>query len=284
MLSRSFALITLACFALPAAGQELTPNQQLLEASTDPQKVKAAFENGADPNAFVFASQVPPVDHNRDHTIFSKVARLGGTSEDLYPEKEETLRLYLKNGADVTVGFPLYGAIASRQPRVVEFMLTEAECPVDQRGDRNKCVWDAAFAVWEPERTERKLMGEKNQIISLLLKHGADANMRMGDLANPLHHAVYQGNLEAVNELVEGGADPKATREPTDRNPYEYKPLHNAALVDSEEHAKVAARLLELGVDPGYKDALGRTAYAMAVQKGHTTVAKAIKDAGGTAE
>lgn len=44
-----------------------------------------------------------------------------------------------------------------------------------------------------------------------LITHGADINIRATNKSSPLHWAAQQGHLEAVKELVNGGADINAT-------------------------------------------------------------------------
>ncbi len=45
------------------------------------------------------------------------------------------------------------------------------------------------------------------KIVKLLIKNGAHLNFRANFGTTPLHIAVHQGNIEAVKELINGGAD-----------------------------------------------------------------------------
>ena len=63
--------------------------------------------------------------------------------------------------------------------------------------------------------------------ISLLVKHGASTKSRNGQGLTALHTAVILRHLQAVEALIQNGADPM---EPLKKN---YRPIHIAAQVGS---------------------------------------------------
>ena len=66
------------------------------------------------------------------------------------------------------------------------------------------------------------------QVLILLLKLGADVNVRNPDELSPLHLAAYSGNAHAVSLLLDWGADISA------QDNIGATPLHIAALKDDE--------------------------------------------------
>ena len=77
----------------------------------------------------------------------------------------------------------------------------------------------------------------------------------------PLHAAVYNANLPAVDALLEMGADVDSRR-----HRFKLTPLHLAA---QGGHDAIAQRLLEGGAQRGLRDAKGRTAARWATLRGH---------------
>ena len=47
----------------------------------------------------------------------------------------------------------------------------------------------------------------QNSVVGLLLKHGADVNVRDDFNNTAIHHAVMRGNIEATRLLINYGAD-----------------------------------------------------------------------------
>jgi len=66
---------------------------------------------------------------------------------------------------------------------------------------------------------------DRNQILNLLLEHGADVGQRGINDWTPLHYAVSDRNLEAVRLLLSRGADPDLKTRIDD---------HTSALEDAE--------------------------------------------------
>ncbi|RYC79804.1 hypothetical protein BFJ63_vAg17312 [Fusarium oxysporum f. sp. narcissi] len=95
--------------------------------------------------------------------------------------------------------------------------------------------------------------------ISLLLRHGADIEMRGRDGMGPLHCAAKNGHSEAVKFLLDAGADAGI------RDNSRSTPLHWAA---SSGDADTIKFLLMKAVDPGARDNYGRTPLHLAVTSG----------------
>jgi ankyrin repeat protein len=81
------------------------------------------------------------------------------------------------------------------------------------------------------------------RIAELLLKHGADANIREQGGSTPLHAAAQNGDLAMIRTLIYGGADLTA-RSDNGKTPLD--------LALEEEHGE-AARLLQEGITKRFK-------------------------------
>ena len=84
--------------------------------------------------------------------------------------------------------------------------------------------------------------------IALLLKHGADVEVRMPNGWTPLHTAARRGRFSAVEALVKAGADPNARAEGA------VTPLHLAAITANPDSIDA---LVQAGADRTAKDAEG---------------------------
>jgi ankyrin repeat protein len=115
---------------------------------------------------------------------------------------------------------------------VAEYLI-KAGAPINSKS-RNELETTAIHsAVW----------GGHTKIVQLLLKHGADPNVReQGDYA-PLHAAAQNGNLDLINVLLYGGAD-------LDVKSIDGKIPFDLAL--EAGHGK-AARLLQEGITKRFK-------------------------------
>ncbi len=125
------------------------------------------------------------------------------------------------------------------------------------------------------------------QVVAYLLKHGAKVDEADNDEATPLHwaargghgaaialllgahakvdpvaglrkrtplwDAAFSGSADAVNALLQAGADPNKA------DTFEQTPLHALALIDSARAAQIATMLLAGGARPEVRDARGFT-------------------------
>jgi ankyrin repeat protein len=87
-------------------------------------------------------------------------------------------------------------------------------------------------------------------LVELLLRHGADPNVKDSAGDAPLHKAVEYGVVDVAAVLLRHGADPNA------RNKEGRTPLHAAAM---RCRADLAEPLLKHGADPNARDARGGT-------------------------
>jgi len=85
----------------------------------------------------------------------------------------------------------------------------------------------------------------------------------------PLHLASYHGDMEAIEALVEGGADVNATGEIVST------PLHNAI---EAGHAAAVKFLLERGARTDIRNEFGRTAIDVAYLHWDADVIALLKD------
>jgi ankyrin repeat protein len=102
----------------------------------------------------------------------------------------------------------------------------------------------AAVTTSEPE-PGATVRDDTDQLVELLLAHGADANQRGFDDYTPLHVAAAQGDLGVVEILLAHGADPCATTRVDD-----YETALEVA--QAAGHAAVVARLEPLTTRPGW--------------------------------
>ena len=93
-------------------------------------------------------------------------------------------------------------------------------------------------------------------IVQLLLNVGADVNGGGGEDA-PLHQAAVSGNIEAIEQLIEAGADVNRVSTEADANiGAGSTPLHWAA---AENHSNCLKTLLAAGADPNIAHREGQT-------------------------
>ena len=175
----------------------------------------------------------------------------------------------------------LFDAIVSHDPARVSSALAAG-------ADPNKPL--ASFPFWHPleEAIEQLEAGGSNELISLLLAHGARVNDQSREGTSPLLMAVHRGKREAVSLLLNAGADPNA-RDSEGDSPLGvcvergdlsmakqllqfgatktinepaggYLGLNALGMAVRNLDLVAVALLLEFGADPKTRDADGRTA------------------------
>lgn len=180
---------------------------------------------------------------------------------------------------------PLYKAAISRRGEVVKLLL---QCKA-----RVETIFDAVLVddkvkvgaaldadpaiVNKNERNGPSLLGLATDaghydMMLLLISKGAEVNAGSeysGD--TPLHDAVRWDDVEAIQILLDNGADIRVG------NKYKETPLHYAAWQDEQ---KAASLLIAKGADPNARDSYQLTPLHEAVRYGHTEIARIMLDAG----
>ena len=110
-------------------------------------------------------------------------------------------------------------------------------------------------------------------VVQLLIRARADVN---GGEILPLHEAALYGNIEAIELLIQSGAD-VSSREYA-RVPAGSTPLHFASFRDSSDNV---TSLLAAGADPNIANPAGRTPLHRAAYHSSVDVITALLDAGG---
>ena len=116
----------------------------------------------------------------------------------------------------------------------------------------------------------------KLDITRLLIDAGADLNGVGGDIA-PLHHAAFNGNTEAVELLIQSGADVNILSSRGYGLPAGSTPLHFAAVRDSLDCIN---SLLAAGADSNIANSEGRTPLHLVALHSSFDVITALLDAG----
>ena len=112
----------------------------------------------------------------------------------------------------------------------------------------------------------------KNMKMKVFLVAVAAAMLSVMNLAAaPIHDAVKRGDVDAVEEFLQDGADMNA------RTELQMTPLHTAAIVG---HVEVARMLLEHGADVNARDRGQKTPLHWAALPGHLEVAQLLLERG----
>lgn len=195
----------------------------------------------------------------------------------------EVVRLLIGHGVSVDDvdhygGSAVHSAAAANAVEIVDLLLTKGaamtpECHVSQ--------FDETLG-WHFVGTPMHVAADCGcaEIIKCLLRHGTPVDQRLFPCKRtPLHFAAARGHLEAVEALVEAGADPNLRESRSDHGiDNDFTPLHYAA---REEHVDVVKRLLDAGAD---RDVLvtrtSQTAAQLAEEEGYIEVARLLQERG----
>ena len=209
----------------------------------------------------------------------------------------DIVKLLVESGADVNAPdnyglTPLHYAVHCGYEKLVDFLLRHGADPNAKDIGGNTPLHISAFEGHPATIILPLELGSRSEepetymrIAKLLIKSGADVNMKNNGGRTPLHAAVLQNRIDIVRLLLESGADPNARC----RNLYlappdggelallpasEVTPLHMAANGGYEDLVKL---LLESGADPTARDSLGRTPAEVAEWSGHRELARLIR-------
>jgi hypothetical protein len=170
------------------------------------------------------------------------------------------------NAKDSTGGTPLMNAAKSGNPEIVRLLINKGALV----NDRTKSNGWSALIASVPLFIEVPKHSKPIEVMSVLLEHGADPNLDLGQTSTPLMSACARGCIEMVDLLLSYGAD-------VNRQDALYK---TTALVDAAMVAapKIVERLLSEGADPNVVDKERRTALDWAIlrrQNENITILKA---------
>jgi ankyrin repeat protein len=112
--------------------------------------------------------------------------------------------------------------------------------------------------------------GRAEQLRQRLADDPAQANARAQDGFTALHYACFFGGTEAVQALLQAGADPN----PPQENPMGVAPLHSAAAARNNEAVRL---LLEAGADANARQHGGYTALDAADQHEDAEMAELLR-------
>lgn len=265
------------------------------EHKADP--IHLAAQNGNADIVKILLAYGVPVD--LDHEIWGTPLHLASQSGSV-----ETVQLLLDAGADINRltltkhQSPLQIAAETSQHPVVQLLLERGALPNHGRNHRalHSAAEMGAFNVVQllldhgaeidalnnSERTALHLAARDGYgaVAALLVSVGANLDLRDDTRRmSALDHACRNGHADVVQLLLSAGAEAKLSRDALG-----FTPLHAAA---QNGHLLIVKILLSHGVDPGLRNRKGRTAVQLAMEEGHTEVARflmSVAEMGGSAE
>jgi ankyrin repeat protein len=135
---------------------------------------------------------------------------------------------------------------------------------------RQRAVLDVLLEAEPPlEDPDVAAVGDVRELRRRLARDAALVRARTPDGFTPLHFAAFFGGVDAVDALLDAGADPNVVAE----NPTRVRPLHSAA---AARDVAAAERLLAGGADPDARQQGGFTALHAAAQHDDEELAAAL--------
>ena len=209
--------------------------------------IKCLLENGADPN----------ISDAYSYTCLHAAVKGRCSNETLQEIVIHEAHLDAQNTDGETA---LCLACLCRQQDFIEILLTCRSNPnvVDNNGET--CLHAAIIG------------GCSTNIVSTLLDHGADVNATSKDNVTVLMLACEEGNTDAINVLLNAGADPNIA------DAYGNTCLHDVARNDC--CTEVLQAIIDYGVDVRLMNKNNRTASMTACAKGNSDVINVLLNAG----
>ncbi|KAK6538292.1 hypothetical protein TWF694_011171 [Orbilia ellipsospora] len=182
----------------------------------------------------------------------------------IFKDKLSVIELLVKRGANASlrsengdtplcVALETYYRTTHRSLKVVEYLLEEAKCNVN---DRNSDGMTPLYYAVARESGEGHLVPRSDLgLVKLFIRHHADINYKCSAIENsprPLHFAVLYGRQDLVQLLLESGADPNGSAK-DGRTPLHCVPQKNSSCVD------LVRVLLDHGADVNAVDDEGKT-------------------------
>jgi ankyrin repeat protein len=196
----------------------------------------------------------------------------------------------VSNGADVSSGAPLLTAAAGGQQAMVEVLLDHGADINVQGPDGRTALHEAVYREDEPfirfllQRAADPMIADGNGRLPLetaflqdqhriakLLIDSAGTGKGDGTALAPILWAAWAGDAEAVQSLIERGADVNAV------SPDNVSPLMEAC---KNGHLEVAAALIKHGAEIDAQSRKGWSPLMWAAEKGHSHLVRLLLDAG----
>jgi len=194
----------------------------------------------------------------------------GGTT--IGPGNAEGSKLYLKLiSSRYGAQMPPTGPLTSEQIGLIKTWINQgAEWPDDLSGDKPPTVPDPRAA-----RIMQALRSGDHQMFERLLREdGAAINLKGPGGSTPLMYAALYGDVASMKDLIDRGADPKASND-----------AGATALMWAVDNPDKARLLLEHGADSNAKSSDGMTPLTIATGNGGpAAVVKLLLDHGATVE
>jgi len=183
-------------------------------------------------------------------------------------DRISTVRLLIELGADLTK--PIFNdsnllliAISFGRPELVKLLIEEGFDPIDPKLQPSPLVTAAACADSEPGL----------EVLRVILDRLAPGQVDLASAggSTPLVRAAFHGNHQAIELLIEYGADPHYVK------PGGWSVIGEAAMGGAPKAVEV---LLRHGVSPDLRDGLGRKPLHVAANSYALEVMRVLLDAG----
>ncbi|KAF5599876.1 ankyrin repeat-containing protein [Fusarium pseudoanthophilum] len=217
--------------------------------------IKTLLDAGADPNLKNGDGLLPFAKAMRSNNV-DIVRTLLDSSADLVVDEpdREGVTPFLRACLDRQNAVPVIRVLLEKAKDKVNL---NARMPIN---DEDKECGRTGLII-EPFVDQEKQWSDS--LLNLLLEHGADPNVPCAKHGNtPLSKAASEGNVQAIEKLLEFDADPNIACERG------HTPLSRAA---ENGHALAVRKLLESNADPNHGDYEGATALHICSIKGHVS-------------